>query len=47
VVLRYLGGLSMGEVAQALRCSPGTVKAANHAALARLRVVLEEARDER
>jgi RNA polymerase sigma factor (sigma-70 family) len=47
VVLRYLGGLSVAEVARALRCSQGTVKAANHAALAHLRVALEEARDER
>jgi RNA polymerase sigma-70 factor (ECF subfamily) len=47
VVLRYLGGLSVAEVAQALRCSPGTVKASTHAALAHLRLDLEEARDER
>jgi RNA polymerase sigma factor (sigma-70 family) len=47
VVLRYLGGLSVAEVAQALRCSPGTVKAATHAALAHLNAALEEAPDER
>jgi RNA polymerase sigma factor (sigma-70 family) len=47
VILRYLAGLSVAEVARALHCSPGTVKAATHTALVHLRVDLEEARDER
>lgn len=44
VVLRYLAGLNVDETARALRCSPGTVKAATHAALRHLRLA-EEARD--
>ena len=42
VVLRYLGGLSVGEVAQAMDCAEGTVKATLHAALLRLRVEFSE-----
>ncbi len=42
VVLRYLGGLSVGEVAQAMGCAEGTVKATLHAALQRLRVEFSE-----
>ena len=38
VVLRYLGGLSLAEVAVAMGCTEGTVKATLHHALARLRV---------
>ncbi|HLK43710.1 MAG TPA: sigma-70 family RNA polymerase sigma factor [Thermoleophilia bacterium] len=42
VVLRYLGGLSVSEVAQAMGCAEGTVKATLHAALQRLRVEFSE-----
>jgi RNA polymerase sigma-70 factor (ECF subfamily) len=42
VVLRYPGDLSLAEVARAMRCSVGTVKATLHVALAKLRVVLLE-----
>lgn len=41
VALRYLGGLSNAEVADAMRCSVGTVKSTVHAALQRLRVEVE------
>ena len=41
VVLRYLCDLSTDDVAQALGCSPGTVKSALHQALANLRVTLD------
>jgi RNA polymerase sigma-70 factor (sigma-E family) len=41
VVLRYLCDLPTTDVAEALGCSPGTVKSALHAALANLRVELE------
>jgi RNA polymerase sigma factor (sigma-70 family) len=42
VVLRYLGGLSVAEVAEAMGCAEGTVKATLHAALRRLRVEFSE-----
>ena len=42
VVLRYLGGLSLAEVAAAMGCTEGTVKATLHHALARLRVDLTD-----
>jgi RNA polymerase sigma-70 factor (ECF subfamily) len=42
VVLRYLGGLSVAEVAEAMGCAEGTVKATLHVALRRLRVELSE-----
>ena len=42
VVLRYLGGLSVSEVAQAMGCAEGTVKATLHSALQRLRVEFNE-----
>lgn len=42
VVLRYLAGLSISEVAQALHCAEGTVKSTLHTALGRLRVEMEE-----
>lgn len=42
VVLRYLAGLSVAEVATAMGCAEGTVKATLHHALARLRVDLAE-----
>lgn len=40
VVLRYRADLSIKEVAQAMRCSEGTVKSTLHTALRRLRVEL-------
>lgn len=46
VVLRYLADLSIGEVARAMKCSPGTVKSTVHAALRHLRVDLEETNHE-
>ncbi len=42
VVLRYLCDLSTADVAEALGCSPGTVKSALHAAMKQLRVELDE-----
>ena len=42
VVLRFLGDMSVEQVADAMRCSPGTVKSTVHAALANLRVQLKE-----
>jgi RNA polymerase sigma-70 factor, ECF subfamily len=42
VVLRYLGDLRLAEVAEAMGCSVGTVKATLHNALRKLRVDLEE-----
>jgi RNA polymerase sigma factor (sigma-70 family) len=47
VVLRFLADLSIDEVAQAMQCAPGTVKSTVHAALARLRVELDEDPDGR
>jgi RNA polymerase sigma-70 factor (ECF subfamily) len=41
VVLRYLGDLTVPEVARALGCADGTVKSALHDALRNLRVELE------
>jgi RNA polymerase sigma factor (sigma-70 family) len=43
VVLRYLASLRNDEVARAMNCSVGTVKATLHSALKNLRVDLEEA----
>jgi RNA polymerase sigma factor (sigma-70 family) len=43
VVLRYLAALRNDEVARAMDCSVGTVKATLHSALKNLRVDLEEA----
>jgi len=40
VVLRYLGDLSIDEVAKIMRCQPGTVKATLHHAVQKLRVEL-------
>jgi RNA polymerase sigma factor (sigma-70 family) len=42
VVLRYLDDLRLAEVAEAMGCSVGTVKATLHTALRKLRVDLEE-----
>jgi RNA polymerase sigma factor (sigma-70 family) len=41
VVLRFLGGLSLAETAEAMDCATGTVKSTLHAALAALRVDLQ------
>jgi RNA polymerase sigma-70 factor (ECF subfamily) len=41
VVLRYLGDLTVPEVARALHCAEGTVKSALHDALRNLRIELE------
>jgi RNA polymerase sigma factor (sigma-70 family) len=41
VVLRYWGGLSEAEIADALGCRPGTVKSLASRALARLEKVIE------
>ena len=45
IVLRYLADLSVADVARALHCAPGTVKAATSAALRHLHVDLEEPLD--
>lgn len=45
VVLRYLADLPIAEVATAMGCATGTVKSAVHAALAAMRVELEEVPD--
>jgi RNA polymerase sigma-70 factor (ECF subfamily) len=42
VVLRYLADLPLADVASAMDCAVGTVKAALHSALRALRVDLEE-----
>lgn len=42
VVLRYVEGRPVGEVAQMMGCSPGTVKSQASAGLARLRTLLAE-----
>ena len=43
VVLRYLADLPVADIARALGCADGTVKATLHQSLAKLRVDLEEA----
>lgn len=47
VVLRYYHDYSIDEVAEVLRCSPGTVKSQAHHALKRLRELLPEMADGR
>jgi RNA polymerase sigma factor (sigma-70 family) len=42
IALRYFADLSIDETAAAMKCAPGTVKSAVHAALATLRVDLED-----
>ena len=42
VVLRYLADLSLADVAEAMGCAVGTVKATLHHALGSLRIELEE-----
>jgi RNA polymerase sigma-70 factor, ECF subfamily len=46
VVLRYLADLPIADIAAALDCAPGTVKATLHQALGRMRVELEEDDDD-
>jgi RNA polymerase sigma-70 factor (sigma-E family) len=46
VVLRYLADLSVDETADAMRCAKGTVKSTLHAALAALRIELDDDDDE-
>jgi RNA polymerase sigma-70 factor (sigma-E family) len=46
VALRYYEGLSINEVAQALGCSPGTVKSNTSRALASLRLRIAEGDDD-
>lgn len=46
VVSRVVEGMSVREVAARLGCAEGTVKATLHQALARMRTVLQGARDE-
>jgi RNA polymerase sigma factor (sigma-70 family) len=45
VVLRYLADLPIADVAEAMGCAVGTVKATLHQALRALRVELEEDED--
>jgi RNA polymerase sigma-70 factor, ECF subfamily len=45
VVLRYLADLQLADVAEAMGCAVGTVKATLHQALRSLRVELEEDED--
>jgi RNA polymerase sigma-70 factor (ECF subfamily) len=45
VVLRYLADLPISDVADAMNCAEGTVKATLHQALRRLRITLEETDD--
>ncbi len=45
VVLRYLADLPLADVAEAMGCAVGTVKATLHQALGALRVELEEDED--
>jgi DNA-directed RNA polymerase specialized sigma24 family protein len=42
VLLRYSADLSIADVARALGCADGTVKATLHQALGRLRIELED-----
>ena len=46
IVLRYLGDLTIADVAAAMGCSEGTAKATIHQALARLRVRLDDESDD-
>jgi RNA polymerase sigma factor (sigma-70 family) len=42
LVLRYYGGLPLGEIAKAMGCALGTVKSTLHAAHARLHLDLDD-----
>jgi len=46
VVLRYLADLSIADVADAMGCAPGTVKATLHQAMQTMRVELDDQEDE-
>ena len=46
IALRYFADLSIDETAAAMKCAPGTVKSAVHAALATLRIELDDEDDE-
>jgi RNA polymerase sigma factor (sigma-70 family) len=46
IVLRYGSDLSLAEVASAMGCALGTVKATLHQALRRLRIELDEVNDD-
>ena len=46
VVLRYLADLPLADVADAMGCALGTVKATLHQALKALRIEFEETDDE-
>jgi RNA polymerase sigma-70 factor (ECF subfamily) len=46
VVLRYFADLSLADTASAMQCAVGTVKSAVHAALATLRIELDDEDDE-
>ena len=46
VVLRYLADLPIADVADAMGCAAGTVKATLHQAMQRMRVELEDMEDE-
>jgi RNA polymerase sigma-70 factor (ECF subfamily) len=45
VVLRYVAGLSLAEIAEALGCALGTVKATIHVSLEKMHVEAEETAD--
>jgi RNA polymerase sigma-70 factor, ECF subfamily len=45
ILLRYVGGLDVGETARALGKRPGAVRVASHRALRRLADLLDERRD--
>jgi RNA polymerase sigma factor (sigma-70 family) len=45
VVLRFLVGLQLAEIAQALGCALGTVKATLHTSLVKMHVEVEESAD--
>ena len=47
LVLRYFEDLSLAECARVMRCSVGTAKSTTARALAAMRIVLEEQRDDR
>jgi RNA polymerase sigma factor (sigma-70 family) len=46
VVLRYLADLSLADVADAMGCATGTVKATLHQAMQSMRVELDELEDD-
>jgi RNA polymerase sigma-70 factor (ECF subfamily) len=46
VVLRYFSDLTVADVAEAMGCAPGTVKATLHHALRQLKITLDEEDDD-